>query len=208
MISKFISGLSSNERKILTVASLFVLFALFDRLLVGPSLGRMKELDESIAKEEDTVRRNLRFLGYKERIVGQAAAFRDFYTQEVRSEDEVIADFLKKMEGMGSQAPVTLSKISPAGQEAQKDYIKYFVTMDCTGKLENLMTLVYTINNAQELIKVEKVSFSGNSRGADTVQANLTVSKMIIGVDPSVEAKALVHEKEVVKAEVNADMAK
>lgn len=208
MISKFISGLSANERKILVVASLFVLFALFDRLLVGPSFNRMKELDESIAKEEDTIRHNLRFLDYKKRIVGEAAAFRDFYTQEVRSEDEVIADFLKKMELLASQAQVTLSKISPAGQDPQKDYVKYFVTMDCSGKLESITSLVYAINNAKALIKVEKMSLSSNARSADTVQASLTVSKMIVGADPSVEAKDLVRVKESDKPEAKTDTGK
>ncbi|MEI8011015.1 MAG: GspMb/PilO family protein [Candidatus Omnitrophota bacterium] len=202
MISKFISGLSVNERKILVFASLLGLLAVFDRLLLGPSLGRIRELDDSIVKEEDTVRRNLRFLGYKDRIVGEASAFRSFYTLEARSEDEIIADFLKKMEIMGSQAQITLSKIATAGQEAQKDYIKYFVTMDCSGKLESLTSFIYAINNAQELIKVEKMSFSGNARNAEAIQATLTVSKMIVGADPSVEAKSLVRAKEQAKAEV------
>ncbi|MFH0753698.1 MAG: hypothetical protein V2A70_03955, partial [Candidatus Omnitrophota bacterium] len=155
MINKFISGLSVNEKKILMITSLFVLLALFDRLLVGPSLSRMKELDDSIAKEEDVIRQNMRFLGYRDRIVKDAAAFKDFYTKDVRSEEEITADFLKKLELMGTQSKVELSKISPAGQEESKDYVKYLATMDCSGKLEDVTAFVYAINNSSELIKVE-----------------------------------------------------
>jgi Tfp pilus assembly protein PilO len=197
LISKFISGLTANEKKILVIAGLFVLFALFDRLLVGPSLGRMKELDESIAKEEDVIKQNMRFLGYRERIVKDAATFKDFYTKDVRSEEEITADFLKKLELMGTQSSVELSKISPAAPEYQKDYVKYFVTMDCSGKLEAITAFVYAINNSKELVKVEKMTLGGNARNAEVVQASLTVSKMIVGADPSVDPKDLVRAPKV-----------
>ncbi len=204
MISKFISGLTANEKKILTITSLFVLLALFDRLLVGPSLGRMKELDENIAKEEDVIKQNMRFLGYKERIVKDAATFKDFYTKDVRSEEEVTADFLKKLELMGTQSAVELSKISPVAPEYQKDYVKYFATMDCSGKLENITAFVYAINNSKELIKVEKMTLGSNARNAEVVQASLTISKMIVGADPSIDPKDLVRVKESQAGKVDA----
>jgi Tfp pilus assembly protein PilO len=196
LINKFISGLSPNEKKILTVASIFVLLALFDRLLVGPSLMRMRELDDKIVKEEDSIRQNMRFMGYKDRIVKQASTFRDFYTLSVRSEEEITADFLKKLEILGTQSKVELSKISPAGADVQKQYVKYLVTLDCSGKLEDITAFLYAINNSAELIKVEKMLISGNARNAEVVQASLTVSKMIVGADPSVEAKTLVRLRE------------
>ncbi len=201
MFSKFISGLSPNEKKMLGIASLFVLLALFCRLLIGPSLSRMKELDENIAKEQDVIRQNMRFLGYRERIVKDASAFKDFYTQDVRTEDEIIADFLKKLELMGTKSKVDLSKISPAAQEYQKNYVKYLVTMECSGKLEDVTSFLYTINNSKELIRVEKMTLAGNTRAAGTVQASLTVSKMIVGADPSADPKTLVRVREEAKPE-------
>ncbi len=210
MINKFISGLSPNEKKIFAVAGLFIVLALFDRLLVGPSLTRTKELDESIAKEEDVIKQNLRFLDYKDRIVKEAATFKDYYTQDVRTEEEVIAGFLKKLELMGTQSSVELSKISPSGQDYQKDHVKYFVSMDCSGKLQDITAFVYAINNSKELIKVEKMSLSGNARNAEAVQASLTVSKMIVGADPAVDPKDLVRvrEPEAVKPEPKTDAQK
>ena len=130
-----------------------------------------------------------------DRIVKEAAVYKDFYASGIRSEEEVIAEFLKRMELMASQAQVDLSKVAPAGQDYQKDYIKYFVTLDCSGKLENIANFVYAVNNAKELLKVEKMNINGNAKDADKVLANLTISRMIIGVDPSMEAKALVKTK-------------
>ena len=195
MINKFISGLSPIERRILTAASLFVLLALFDRLLIGPSLGRLRDIDDSIVKQETTIRQNMMYLAHRDRIQKEAAVYNDFYAKDVRAEEEIIAEFLKRMELMATQSQVELSKVAPAGQDYQKDYIKYLVTLDCSGKLENIANFVYSINNARELLRVEKMNINGNSKDVEKVLANLTISRLIIGVDPSMDAKALVKTK-------------
>ncbi len=200
MINKFISGLSAGEKRILAFASLIVLAALFDRLLVGPSMGRLHEIDDSIAKEESTVEQNLHFLAHRDRIVKEAEAYQAFYTKTVRTEEEVIADFLKKVELLATQSEVTLAKVSPDGQDYQKDYLKYFVTLDCSGKLENITHFMYAVNNSPELLKVEKMNLLANARDAEKVQATIKISKMIMGADPSLDAKSLVKIQEEPKA--------
>ncbi len=195
MVNKFISGLSSTEKKILAVASVFVILALFDRLLFAPSVNRLKQIDDSIAKEENSIRQNLQFLGYRDRIIKDAGVFKDYYAKDVRAEEEVIAEFLKKVEVMATQSKMQMSKIAPAGQDYQKDYIKYFVSLDCSGTLEDLTNFVYKVNNTNELLKVEKMNLVGSTKSAGNVTASLTISKMIIGADPSVDVKKLIQIK-------------
>jgi hypothetical protein len=196
MINKFISGLSAAERKVLAIAVVFVLLALFDRLLVGPSMARLKDIDENIVKEESVIRQNMRFLTYRDRIVKEASTFKDFYAVDVRAEEEVIGEFLKKIESMATQSQVELSKISPAGQDYQKEYIKYFVTLDCAGKLADITNFIYAVNNSKDLLKIEKMNVLGNVRDVAKVQASVTISRMIIGADPSVDPKGLVKVSE------------
>ncbi|MBF0386497.1 MAG: hypothetical protein HQL20_01415 [Candidatus Omnitrophica bacterium] len=192
MFNKFISGLSAIEKKFLSVALIFVLLALFDRLLIGPSLSRLNEINEKIVKEEGVIKSNLRFLTYQDRIVKEAAAFKDYYSRDVRAEEEIIGEFLKKIELMATQSQVELSKISPAGQDYQKDYIKYLVTLDCAGKLEDITYFIYAVNNSKDLLKIEKMNILNNAKDAGKVQAALTISRMIIGADPSVDSRSLV----------------
>ena len=200
MINKFISGLSANEKKVLAFASLIVLLALFDRLLVGPSLNRLHEIDDSIVKEESTVEQNMRFLARREQIVKEAETYKSFYTKTVRTEEEVIGDFLKKIEFLASQSEVTLIKVSPDGQDYQKDYLKYFINLDCSGKMESLTNFMYAVNNSPELLKVEKMNLFANARDAEKIQASIRISKMIMGADPAADAKALVKIQEEPKA--------
>ena len=196
MINKFISGLSPKEKKILFAAALFALVALFDRLLVGPSLGRLHDIDDSIVKEVDSIQQNIRFLAHRDKIIKEAAVFKDFFSKDVKTEEEVIAGFLRKIETIASESQVETSKITPAGQDYQKDHLKYYVSLDCSGKFENITNFIYAVNNSRELLKVEKINLLGNTRDAEKVQANLTISKMIIGADPSVDPKTLVKVKE------------
>lgn len=196
MFNKFISGLSETEKKILVVTVIAVLLALFDRLLIGPSLSKLKSLDENIGKEETVIKQNLRFLTYRDRIAKEAAVFKDFYAKDVRAEEEVIGEFLKKIELMATQSQVELSKISPAGQDYQNEYIKYFVTLDCVGTLESITNFVYAINSSKDLMRVEKTNVISNAKEAAKVQASLTISRMVIGSDPSVDPKNLVRIKD------------
>lgn len=208
MINKFISELSPNGRKILIVAAFFVLLAAFDRLFLGPSLNKLKEIDDKIVNEESIVRQNIKFLSYRERVAREAGLYKDFYAASVRSEEEIIAEFLKKIELLATQSQVTLSKVSPSAQDYQKERIKYFVSIDCSGKLEDISNFVYLINNSRELLKVEKMNFAANNRDAEKIQATMTVSRMIIGGDPSQEARDLVKIKQEAPAAKAADASK
>jgi len=196
LFNKFFSGLSAKEKKVLAFASIIVLVALFDRLLVAPSMNRLHLIDDNITEEQKVIGQNMRFLAHRDRIIQEAALYKDYYTKNVQTEEAVIADFLKKVESLATQSQVTLAKVSTDGQDYQKDYLKYFVTLDCSGKLENITNFLYAVNSSPELLKVEKMNLLANARDAEKIQATITISKMIMGADPTVEAKSLVKIKE------------
>jgi hypothetical protein len=196
LFNKFISGLSAKERKVLAFAAIIVLAALFDRLLVAPSMNRLRVIDDSIAEEQKIIGQNMRFLAHRDRIIKEAAVYKDFYTKNVLTEEAVIADFLKKVESLATQSQIALVKVSTDGQDYQKNFLKYFVTLDCSGKPENITNFMYAVNSSPELLKVEKMNLLANARDAEKIQATITISKMIMGADPTVEAKALVKIKE------------
>lgn len=200
MFNQFISKLNPLQRTIFFGAAIVLIIVLFYFLLLVPSLSRIKQIDASIVKQEDLIREDLKFLENKDVVEKEVAVFKNYYTNDVKAEDEVIASFLKQVELLGTQSNVQLSKISPAGHDYQKDYLKYFLTVDCSGSFENVTNFIYAVNNSKDLLKVEKMNL-GASRGGDNIQAGLTVSKMIIGADPSVDAKQFIKIKEEAVAE-------
>lgn len=196
MINKFISGLKPDQRKILTIVAVVLILGLFYALLLRPAWNRSSEIDQLTDKEKNLVNKNASFLATRDKVIKEAGAFKDYFAKDVRTEDEVIADFLKKVELLATQSGVLLSKISPAGQESQNDYLKYFVSADCSGTLESLTNFIYAVNSSRELTKVEKMNLGANAKSPETVLASLTISMMIIGADPSVEAKKLIRVQE------------
>jgi Tfp pilus assembly protein PilO len=196
LLSKFISGLKPNERKILAFAAVVVLAALFDRLMVAPSMTQLRTIEQNIADQQKIVEQNMRFLAHRDKIVKEAAIYKDLYVKDVQTEEAVIADLLKKVEFLATKSEITLVKVFPDGQDSQKDYLKYFVTLECSGKLENITNFMYAINSSWELIKVEKMNLLTNPRDVERIQATITISKMIMGADPAVEAKTLVKTKQ------------
>lgn len=195
MFNQFISKLSPVQQVLLFIVVFILAIVLFERLLVAPSLSRVQQLDKTIEKQEEVIRADLAFLQNKKDVEKSIDAFKDFYVKDVKAEEQVIAEFLQQLELLGIQTNVQLSKVTPTDQEYQKEYLKYFLTVDCSGTLEKIMNFVYAINNSKDLLKVEKMSLTA-SRSGDEVKTTLTISKMIIGSDPSLNAKNLVKIKE------------
>ncbi len=81
-INKFIAGLNDNQKKLLVIAVVIVIAALFDRLLISPTMSRLSSIEEDITKEEATIKQDIRFLGYKDRILQGEQRNRPLFDQE------------------------------------------------------------------------------------------------------------------------------
>jgi hypothetical protein len=116
-ITKFISGLNQTQRKLLVIAVVIVIAALFDRLLIAPTMSRLSSIEEDITKEEASIKQDMRFLGYKDRIAQESDEIAPYLTKSKSTDEEMIAGFLKKIESLAAQAKVTLIKVNPAAGE-------------------------------------------------------------------------------------------
>ena len=183
MFSDFYSKLTAQERKIFYVALLVVLFMIADRLFLGPALSKMKTYDEEIAQQERSIQQDLRFLAYKNRILEDDKALAPYYANAYKTEDEVIASFLKKIEMIATDSKVNLIKVTPAESKERKGYKEYFANLECEGLLENIASFMHTVDTSQDLLKITKVNFSLKRPSGDEVLVGMVVSKMFIGED-------------------------
>ena len=181
MIVKFISGLSGNGKKLFLVSLILIVMALFDRLLIGPTMSRMAAIDQDIIKEENNIKQDLHFLGYKDKIFKESEAVEPYVTKDIPGDEEVIAGFLKKLEMLASKANVTLIKVTPSPGVQDKDYIKYQADIECAGKLADVITFMHLVNTSSDLMKVTKFNFSSKKADSDELKAVMSVAKVIIG---------------------------
>jgi len=183
-ISKFIASLNDNQKKLLVIAVVIVIAALFDRLLIGPTMSRLSAIEEDIIKEEATIKQDLRFLRYKDRILQESKEIEPYLTKNMLSDNEMIATFLNKVQSLASQMKVTLVKINPAPGEQEAEYWKYQADLECSGQLEDVISFMHAINSDIDLMKVDKFSFSSKKSDTNEIKATMTIEKVVITVQP------------------------
>lgn len=176
----FFTKLSDKEKKIFYVAVAVVLMMILDRIFLGPVFSRMKFLDEQIRQQQNIIQRDLRLLSYKDRILKDNKELKKYYGSESRTVEEIIADFLKKLEMMASQSQVNLIKVSPSDSKQKKGYIEYYANLECEGFLENIVNFMHAIDTSEDLLKIIKVSMSLKRASGDEILVGMVVAKMII----------------------------
>lgn len=179
-ISKFISGLNDLQKKLLFAALAIVVIALFDRLLIGPTMSRLSTIDTEIVHEENDIKQDLRFLNYKDRIVKEHDAVSSYFMKSIPTEEELIAAFLKRLEGIAAKANVNVAKVTPSTGSTDNEYLRYQADLECSGKLSDVVSFMHMINTSDELLKVVKYTLSGKKSDSDDIKATMTVEKIIV----------------------------
>lgn len=179
-ISGFLSGLSDQGKKLLTIALLIVVVALFDRLLIAPTMSRLAAIDEETAKEEHKIKEDLQFLAYKDKILKQAQAVEPYLMDALPSDDEVIAAFLKKIEILAAKANVMVAKVTPAAASEDAGNRKYSADLECSGTLADVVSFMHLVNASEELTKVVRFNLGSKKADSDEIKATMTVVKIII----------------------------
>ncbi len=181
MLNDFYSKLNDQEKKIFYVALVIVLVMVLDRMFLGPSLSKMKTYDEEIRQQRANIQRDLRFVTYKNQILEEDAAFRLYYNNTYRTEEQIIAAFLKKIEMIATEANINLIKITPAESKERKGFVEYYANLECEGLLENIASFMHMIDTSDDLLKIIKTSFSLKRASGDEVVVNMQVAKMLMG---------------------------
>lgn len=183
-INKFIAGLNDNQKKLLVITVVIVIAALFDRLLIGPTMSRLSAIEEDITKEETTIKQDMRFLGYKDRIIKESKEISPYLTKNRLSDNETIASFLNKVQNLASESKVTLIKINPATGEQDSEFWKYQADLECSGELPDVISFMHLINSDTELMKVDKFNFTAKKSETDEIKATMTVEKIVVTDKP------------------------
>lgn len=183
-INKFIASLNDNQRKLLIIALVFVVAALLDRLFIAPTMSHLSSIQEDISKEEATIKQDLRFLNYKDRVNQESEEVDPYITKNMLSDNEMIAAFLNKIQNLASVSNINIIKINPMPGEQDVQYWKYQADLDCSGTLSDLVSFMHTINSATDLMKVDKFSFNGKRTDTDEIKATMTIEKIVVPDKP------------------------
>jgi hypothetical protein len=178
-VKSFIDGLSAKEKKLLYAAGLILGIMMFDRIVVGPILNESKILDEKILDQITNTEKNLRLLGYKERILEEDSSYGEYYTEEGLSREVLIASFLGEVESTAKNAGITLSNINPVNVVPKEGYTEFSLALECQGNMRNIIDFMYNIDNSRKPLRVLSFELAVKNRENYGVRCGITVVKMI-----------------------------
>ena len=180
MIQKFISKFSQNEKKILVLTGTILLMVFLDRFFFGPALENLKSIKEDIHDKENSLKRYLRFLSYKDQISKERDMLEKYYAQKQLNPGEIKEVFLKKIEKLAHEANISSIRVTPSEGENKKDYTEYLANLECLGKFKDILTFMHAIDSSEELMKIVKFSMNAKKAGSDELTVAMTVSKIIV----------------------------
>ncbi|MFC1593839.1 hypothetical protein ACFL38_00755 [Candidatus Omnitrophota bacterium] len=185
ILKAFISGLSAKEKKILYIAVGCMCLAFFDRLVLGPICQEANLLEERIVSQTELIQKNLMILQYKDKIISEDEAHNIFYAKLDSTHEQRIASFLSEVEELAKSAGIPRTNVNPVFGEEKKGYVQYNLTFECAGKMDNLVDLIYKIENSKKPIRVISYEISPKSRENYEAKCTLTVAKIIVMPDGS-----------------------
>lgn len=183
MAQNFVDKLSGKERKFLYIALVVALLAVFDRLFMGPVLDKIGTLEKSIAEQQVSIKRDLRFLSYKDRIQKETKAFSKYFAGDVKDDDVVNADFLRTIEKLASQAHVTLIKSNPSQAKKEAKFSEYYASLDCSGELKDVVTFMHLVNSSDDLLKIVQFNMTPKRGTTSEVNVSMNILKLVITPD-------------------------
>ena len=191
-MNQFFTNLTPVQRKFFYVAVFFVVVALFDRLLVGPSLAKRAKIEQDITNEENSIKGDLKFLSYKGKIDKEKEVLKPYLSGTIPKEEDVMADFLGKLDFFVKESGLALQKNNRSNDQAEEskdtkeanDFLVYKADLECSGNLEDVAKLLYRIDTSKEFFKILKINLAMKKTGdVEEMRAVMTVAKYIFPSD-------------------------
>lgn len=180
LIKELFKKFSKREKIVLSLAVLFVAVTFLDRLIFGPIINKMKSLKVEIGVLEDEMSKNRRMLAQRERVEKTEKKYAP-YAARALSEEEETANLLKLIENMSQQASVYIADLKPAGVKEDAAAVKKFmINVSCEGEMEAIISFMYEIEDADQLLTIGAFTLSPKSRQSSVVRCQMLIYKVVV----------------------------
>jgi len=180
MIDAFYAKLGRREKLLFIVAFSCVVMVLMDRLVIGPILSQMKLMDAEIAVKTQTVRRNMRILSFRDSILNDYSRYSAYFDSNNRKQDEIISRLLKEIESIAAQKSITIVNIKPGDVQENPVFHEYKTTLECSGKLIDLLGFMSLLEESDYLFKITEFSMTPKSKASDIMKCVMNVTRVLM----------------------------
>ncbi len=179
-IEEIFSKLSGKSRILFIVAATFVALALMDRLMVGPFTSQMETLAAEGKAQKESLRRSKRVVSFREGILQEYAKYSTYLDTGEMTQEQIIAALLKKIETLATQQSVTVTNTRPGDVEEKPNFRVYKTSIDCEGKLGNVLSFINLLEQSDYLFQVEGYTMGPKSKGSDITKCTFDIARILI----------------------------
>lgn len=172
-------NLSKNELMLLYVAVVFIIAAVFDRMIFHIISLKLRSLDEDIKTQELVIKKDLRTLSQKEKILGLDKQYSN-YSVKAKTQEEEISGILREIETKASSSQVVLIDAKPSGVTDEKFIKKYAIIVSCEGSLEQLANFISAIETSTKLFAIDNYVIVSRDREKGIVRCSMAISKIVM----------------------------
>ena len=151
-------------------------------------LDQLQEIQEEVVRQENSIKRDLRFLSYKDQILKEGKILDKYTVAKLPEEDVVNNKFFSTVEKLAKRSNVNLIKSNPAQAIDEKDFVQYYANLECAGDLKDMISFIHLLNSTDDLFKIVKFELIPKRGESDEVKAILTVVKLIMKPDEPAQA--------------------
>lgn len=192
MIQEFYEKLSDRERKILYITLAIIVGSLFDLLVIQDYSRKMKNFNEEIIEKRNSIKRDSRFLLYKDKILQEKEELKIYYADQVATDDEIKSDYNRIIEELSSESNIKILKIRPDEPVSKSGYILFSTDLECEGAFEDMIKFMHTIDSTSDLLKIIKFSMSSIKGKVESVKVSMKIAKLVVSKD--VESEVVVSD--------------
>jgi hypothetical protein len=182
-IEEIFSKLNAKSRILFIVAVVFVALALMDRLMIGPFTSQMKYMEAESKAQKESIKRSKRVISFREGILEEYSKYSTYLDTGEMTQEQIIAALLKKIETLAGQQSVTVTNIRPGAVDEKPNFRVYKTSVDCEGKLGNILSFINLLEQSDYLFQVERYSMSPKSKGSEITKCNLDIARILIGAE-------------------------
>lgn len=179
-IEEIFSKLNPQSRILFIAAVIILAFGLMDRLMIGPFTSQMNYMEAESKAQKENIKRSKRVISFREGILEEYSKYSTYLDTGEMTQEEIIAALLKKIETLAGQQSVTVTNVRPGDVEDKSNFRIYKTSIDCEGKLVNILSFVNLMEQSDYLFQVVRYAMSPKSKGSEITKCSFDIARILI----------------------------
>ena len=175
----FFSRFSKRERYLVYASIVIIACVLFDRVVFGPVMRKLNELNGAIVVQEEKFKKSMSIL-HEEKLILQEYKKYAKNVQRKDSDEEAIASFLSKVEKLAKGSLVVFTEVKPGKAQEADFYKKYTIEIEAEATVGHLADFMYRLEKYPQLFRVGEFRLSSKKNEPGILNIYMIISQILI----------------------------